>query len=478
MTLRSRVPLAVLTGLLALTPPVAAAGVETTPVSFEVDNVNRSGLPCHADGERYRVTGRIVAPAGLPSTRRVATLYLHEYSFGAFFWNFREVPGYDYATALARAGHASVVIDRLGYDGSDHPEGLQTCLGAHADIARQLVARLKTGEYVTAGGPGPRFERVLLAGHSVGAVAAELAAISFDDLGIEGLLVFNLANGGYTPAALGESFEQGATCATGGEPAEPGGPGGYAFYGSPESDWQRLAFASAHPEVVAAATWLRNRDPCGDVSSLTPASAHNGARQGEIDVPVLLLWGEADAVYEPGTGEQEATKFSGSDDVTYRSFAGAGHAMLLEPAAPAVQRAVAEWLTVRGFVTPAAPSSSYRPPGRAATPPRRARPGLTVVTSPRRDRRAPWRFRTVGRIVLPAGVGVQDGCRGSVSVRFRRGRHTLAGRRVGVDRACRFRARVRLHGPRGPARLRVLVRFAGNRVLAPRRGRAARVRVA
>src|SRR3712207_7353449 len=37
----------------------------------------------------------------------------------------------------------------------------------------------------------------------------------------------------------------------------------------------------------------------------------------------------SDAVYEPGTGEEEAQRFSGSDDVTYRGFAGAGHAMLL-----------------------------------------------------------------------------------------------------------------------------------------------------
>src|SRR5688500_15966813 len=159
--------------MLVLAPPAAAAevDVETTPVTFEVDNINRSGFPCRSDGARYKVAGRIVGPANLPREKRVATLYLHEYSFGGFYWNFQAVPGYDYATALARAGHASVVIDRLGYDASDHPEGLQMCLGAHADIARQIVDQLKAGG----------FERVLLAGHSVGAVAAELAATSFAD---------------------------------------------------------------------------------------------------------------------------------------------------------------------------------------------------------------------------------------------------------------------------------------------------------
>src|SRR3712207_3623837 len=112
---------------LACAAPASAAAVKTTPLTFPVENVNRSQLPCSADGERYEVRGTLVAPAG-PQARAV-TLYLHEFSFGSWFWRFPD-ERYDYAAALARQGHTAVVIDRLGYGPSSTPDGLATCLGA------------------------------------------------------------------------------------------------------------------------------------------------------------------------------------------------------------------------------------------------------------------------------------------------------------------------------------------------------------
>ena len=94
----------------------------------------------------------------------------------------------------------------------------------------------------------------MLAGHSVGAVAAELAVTSFGDaLGVDGLIVLALANQGYTPASLQESFVQGGVCTTGGEPAEEGQPSGYAYYAQTPEDWKPLLFASASPAVQEAA---------------------------------------------------------------------------------------------------------------------------------------------------------------------------------------------------------------------------------
>ena len=48
-------------------------------------------------------------------------------------WHFKAVSGYDYATAMARLGHVSLVLDRLGYLPSGQPGGTQTCFGAEAD---------------------------------------------------------------------------------------------------------------------------------------------------------------------------------------------------------------------------------------------------------------------------------------------------------------------------------------------------------
>ncbi|HEX9696739.1 MAG TPA: hypothetical protein VGB64_10570 [Actinomycetota bacterium] len=162
-------------------------------VSFSVENVNRSALPCsQTDGMRYTIAGESVGPADLLArgTDLTATLYLHEFSFGKFFWNFDAVPGYDYATTLARRGHVSIIVDRLGYDQSGHPPGDKSCLGGQADIASQIARQLKAGTYTAESRAPIRFERIVLAGHSVGAGIAELATHSFPDLDIAGLLIF------------------------------------------------------------------------------------------------------------------------------------------------------------------------------------------------------------------------------------------------------------------------------------------------
>lgn len=331
----------------------AAERVVSVPVAFPVQNVNGSALPCPTDGAAYTLRGRIVAPekALRPGRRELAaTLYLHEYSFGKFFWNLSQLPAFDYATQQAQAGHVSVVVDRLGYDDSDHPaQGTMTCVGAHADMARQMVAQLRSGEYE--GAATPAFDRVVLAGHSVGAAAAELAASSFDDMRIDGLIVFAWADSGFSQRTAEQSLAQGLVCTTGGEQHEDGQATGYAYYGQTEQDFQQNVFNSATPAVVDLVTSLRNRDPCGDAASLTPATGVNSSKNGEIDVPILLLFGEKDAVFQPGAGEAQRDSYTSSPGVAYHSFADAGHALTFESAAPQVRATVDEWLTAHRFVS-------------------------------------------------------------------------------------------------------------------------------
>ena len=431
--------------LLPATAP-AAEVVESIGVTFAVENVNRTTLPCNSDGKPYRIAGRIVGPQSVLEGGRpvdVGTLYLHEYSFGSWFWTFDDVPGLNHAAEMARAGHVSVVIDRLGYDGSDHPPGLDTCLGAQADIARQIIERLKAGDYAS-GGSSPRFARIVLAGHSVGAVAAELAVTSFGDaLGVDGLVVLALANQGYTPGALQESFVQGGVCTTGGEPAEEGQPTGYAYYAQTPEDWKPLVFASASPAVQEAAVARRNRDPCGDVSTLTPASGHNAAQQSSITLPVLVLFGGSDAVYEPGTGEKEAAAFSGSDDVTYREFPDTGHALLLEAAAPDVRGTIAEWLTARGMAPKprgGGSGNSGGGTGGGGSPPAAApRSRASLVLSRRRcvRRAVVLRARGTGRLTVRVdGRGVRPLRRRGL-LRIRLGRRATRDGRVVVTAVLR-----------------------------------------
>jgi hypothetical protein len=99
-----------------------------------------------------------------------------------------------------------------------------------------------------------------------------------------------------------------------------------------------------------------------------------------------------------------------------------------------------------------------------------------VTVTPRRDRRRPFRFRTRGRLLRPAGVSRRAGCRGTVLVQVKSHRRTISARRTRLGRRCGFSSRVTFRRAlRG--RLKFTVRFSGNRVLAPGSARTVRVRV-
>jgi pimeloyl-ACP methyl ester carboxylesterase len=334
----------------------ATTDVDRIEIAFEVDNVNRSALPCQSNGISYRVRGELIGPAAVLRRTKVpvATLYLHEFSFGRFFWRFDEVPGYDHATQLAKAGHVSFVVDRLGYDASDHPPGSAVCLGSHADVVAQLVRHIRQGTYTTtAGGPAVPVERVVLAGHSVGGGIAELTAHSpaFADLDLAGLILFGWADQGYSSRTIEQSVRQGADCLPSGEPAYPGGPPRYAYFGKTDAEFQGNVFADTDPVVVERVTARRNRDPCGDNATLVRFAVMNQLGVGSITAPILLVFGEKDAVFQSDAMAKQAALFDGSTDVTTHSIPKAGHALTLERSAPLTRSVVSDWLTDRGLVT-------------------------------------------------------------------------------------------------------------------------------
>ena len=117
--------------------------------------------------------------------------------------------------------------------------------------------------------------------------------------------------------------------------------------------------------------------------------------------------------------------------------------------------------------------------GNTVVVPRFAATRLTVSTSPRRDRRSPFRFTTTGRLRLPATVTSALGCSGQVAVQIKAGKKTISTRRVRLSRSCRYRSSVRFTLPRrlNPRRLRVQARFAGNTIVARKSSRRIAVRV-
>src|SRR5437764_1482064 len=157
--------------VLALAPSAAARHrvepVRSIPVRFRVANTNRSGIPATSDGKTYTVRGHLTGPRRVLAHPHAVTLYFFGYDAGEWNWRLTDVKGYNHPLEMARRGHVSVTIDELGYDSSDHPEGMGTCMGAQADMAHKIVGMLRRGRYGARGRRAPRFSEIVLAGHDV-----------------------------------------------------------------------------------------------------------------------------------------------------------------------------------------------------------------------------------------------------------------------------------------------------------------------
>lgn len=328
----------------------SGAQIVRQEVSFTVQNVNNSEIACEADGQTYTVRGHITGPQQQLEDPQAVTLFLHGLSYGEFFTTYDEQPGYDFAHKQAEAGHVTVTVDRLGYDASDKPVGEDICFGSRADVAHQIVQKLRSGEYQSGDGDGaPAFDSVVLAGHSVGAIIAQAEAYSFDD--IDGLMVLSYSDTTVSDAAQQALQQAIADCEAGGSQAEGvDGPGGYVFFGDTQEKFVMAHFFTdnADPAVVETTADIRNQDPCGDITSYMTAVDANLAHIGEIDVPTLVLIGEEDAIY-PIRAEEQASLLTGSTDVTTVNIADTGHALTLHYSRDQFSAEVSTWLDAHGF---------------------------------------------------------------------------------------------------------------------------------
>src|SRR4051794_12005458 len=233
----------------AVAPAGAAAHVRvvSVPTRFRVANTNTSGVPCSSDGRTYTLRGHLTGPRAALRHPRAVTLYLFGYDAGEWNWRFRAVKGYNHAARMARRGHVSLTLDELGYGRSDRPPGMATCVGAEADMAHQVVAKLRSGAYVAGRRRNaPRFKRVVPAGHDVGGEVAEIEAYSYKDVDALGQVTW--ADQGQTPfiidRATVSSFDWCTTEA----------PTGYHYFTASAREFRRRLFYRPDPRVLAAAT--------------------------------------------------------------------------------------------------------------------------------------------------------------------------------------------------------------------------------
>jgi pimeloyl-ACP methyl ester carboxylesterase len=334
---------------------VGVGEIVDVPVSFGVKNLNRSEAPCltGTDGKDYLARGHLVGPRSLLSDTRARsiTVYLHGGIMGEELWHFSGYPGYNHLRQMARLGHVSVSFSQLGYDPSGIPHGYETCLGADADVAHQVIAKLRSGDYRTPRGGSPSFDRVALAGLSGGALRANVEAFSFADIDALVSLGTALVPSPTTALFLAE-LAPGCLPPDGG-PHHPAGPGGYADYEGERAAVRRrkddVFFYNADPAVEEAVFRGVEQDPCGVFAAGVQTLAAIAVHQPEIRVPVLIMSGDHDGAAPSMTPREQALHYTGSDDVTASEIANSGHLLMFQRTAPLFRRMLSEWLRERGF---------------------------------------------------------------------------------------------------------------------------------
>ncbi|MEW2121763.1 alpha/beta hydrolase [Streptomyces sp. NPDC005474] len=315
-------------------------GISDVPVSFTVRNINRSKASCPVDGRTYTVRGHLTAPTRLlegKSAENAVTLYQHGIAAGEWYWRV-EADGYHHAEELAARGHASLTIDRIGYDSSDTLDGLATCIGGQADITHQIIQQLREGTYRSgdakgSGKAGTSFGKVFLAGQSNGGQIAQIAAYSFHD--IDGLVLMDWTDRGLTPQANARFFSALQTCLR-------GGTKGYVYYDLGPAEFRSGNFHDTDPAVLDLAVPHQNRHPCGDMVSQLGAVLVDLRELKTITVPVLFMYGEKDARVEGG--EEHRALFTGTKDTQLITVPDAGHYMGMARQAPLVHNTLAKWL--------------------------------------------------------------------------------------------------------------------------------------
>jgi hypothetical protein len=271
-------------------------------------------------------------------------------------WHPPGAPQLDLPAALARLGHVSLTIDRLGYDASGHPDGWRTCLGAQADVTQQLVDKLRSGDY-SAGGTRPvSFSTVVLAGHDAGATIADIAAYSYQR--VDALVHFNWAEQGFTDAPQRGYVETLPICGSGGQPAEQGpparsdpagGPSGYVQFLT--DDKIREEQRNTEPDVVDRLMRLWNRIPCGEFALVPEVLAINMLRLPEIRIPVLYGYTEHEFLWTQEGLAQQASHYRNSEDLTTVVIRDAGHFPQFSRVASTFHSTIAEWLRSRRLLS-------------------------------------------------------------------------------------------------------------------------------
>jgi pimeloyl-ACP methyl ester carboxylesterase len=334
---RARRVLPVLAGLLA----AAVIGLPPTPARAQAPVVlcQDLTLPVTLVAQPERIYGRLCGPVGAKTVQ----VLVPGASYNSAYWDFPYMPETrSFRLAMNNAGYATLTLDRLGTGRSTRPASVLLTSFTQADVVHQVIQALRNGN------GAPKFQKVILGGHSVGSAIAIIEAGTYKD--VDGVLVTGLTHGinplgaipilaSLVPASFDAKFATRdydlgyLTTAVGARFADFHRPG-IRLPGVAETDEDtKDAFATG--EVVDTVL----------LGAILPYSR-------KISVPVMLVMGDDPAFCgfpapDCGTAESlyraEAPDYSAAAKLRTFVVRDYGHSLNLAPDAPKYHAAVVDW---------------------------------------------------------------------------------------------------------------------------------------
>jgi pimeloyl-ACP methyl ester carboxylesterase len=211
----------------------------------------------------------------------------------------------------------------------------------------QIIGALRGGRYAARVGSRarpPAFAKIAVAGYSVGGLVAEVEAASFADA--QALLVISWAEQGFT--SYGVSIPYVIAHCQPGAPKPPSGLKGYFRTLTPEKV-PRLVSPQADPRIKSTFAANEELDPCGQFTNGSQWYAGlNRTALARIKVPMLLIYGNYDVLYNSDAWPAQWAHFTGTHDRTLVGIPD-GQMLMLDKHAALTRGVVSSWLDNHGF---------------------------------------------------------------------------------------------------------------------------------
>ncbi|GGM34012.1 alpha/beta hydrolase [Longimycelium tulufanense] len=238
-------------------------------------------------GEAQTLYGKLCVPTGGAST---VQLLIPGATYNSTYWDPPATPGvHNFRASMNQAGYATLTVDRLGTGRSSKPLSLKLSALGQAEVMHQAVQKLRSGEL------GPKFEKVIIGGHSLGSLISILEAATYQD--VDGVLITGIAHKLAVVDVLKDGFGSMYPATLDGQLAERGvldpgylttrpGTRGNAFHWPGKATDAALKLDEATKDVFAT---TEAADGLG-VALLTPYTR-------KIAAPVYLVMGGHDRLF-------------------------------------------------------------------------------------------------------------------------------------------------------------------------------------